>query len=112
MCNHNQHCSAGEEGEGGRESEERESERESKEKGRRNKRGRTRRDIELLGKKEREKGKRKRERERESLRHPSVSPGTFLCTRNDCTRSIAEQSRAGAGAGFKREGEVLSFGKG
>lgn len=32
-----------------------------------------------------------------SLRHPFVSPGTFLCTRNDCTQS---------GSGFGMEGEV------
>lgn len=32
-------------------------------------------------------GARETEKGRESLRHPSVSPGTFLCTRNDCTRS-------------------------
>lgn len=39
-----------------------------------------------------------KERGRESLRHPLVSLGTFLCTRNDCTQSWM---RIG-----KEEGEV------
>lgn len=42
----------------------------------------------------------------ESLRHPSVSPGTFLCTRNDCTREREQDlGRRGGGVVLKQLNE-------
>lgn len=42
-----------------------------------------------------------KQRNEESLRHPLVSPGTFLCTRNDCTRSASRIWEGGGRCRFK-----------
>lgn len=41
----------------------------------------------------------------ESLRHPLVSPGTFLCTGNDCTRSRSRIWEGGGRCHFKQLNE-------